>query len=283
MAVILTVGFFAYGCFIGRWKIVVKETVFEGSSCRGSLLANPNKKFVAISDLHLLTMPEDHLQRLVDSVNAQVPDVICVLGDVVSLDYPELTPSKMEILRTLRAPLGIYAVLGNHDMMVYNHLGDSLRDDHVDSLLYRERAIGWTPLINETVRIDTSLVLAGVAYRTHHPNRRYGSNLHLTLDSLTDNCILLAHSPEIWRDSVLDTFPQVKLQLSGHTHNAQVCFFGWSPARWIYREHSGLYTQGVQQIYVSDGVGCTIPMRVNVPQEVSVFANSIPASDFRDR
>jgi predicted MPP superfamily phosphohydrolase len=63
--------------------------------------------------------------------------------------------------------------------------------------------------------------------------------------------------------------------LSGHTHDAQLSLFGWSPASRMFPEHAGLYTEqgekGVQSLYVNVGWGCTFPARVGVDAEITVI------------
>lgn len=63
----------------------------------------------------------------------------------------------------------------------------------------------------------------------------------------------------------------IPLMLAGHTHAAQIKIGSWSPAQWMYKEWSGLYTQGSQRLYVSEGVGGGVPFRLGATPEIIVF------------
>ena len=60
----------------------------------------------------------------------------------------------------------------------------------------------------------------------------------------------------------------IPLTLAGHTHAAQIKLFGWSPAQWLFKEWSGLYQEGEQQLYVSEGAGGTIAFRFGTKPEI---------------
>ena len=72
--------------------------------------------------------------------------------------------------------------------------------------------------------------------------------------------ILLSHDPSHWRMEVVPS-THIPLTLSGHTHAAQFQLFGLSPSRWMYKEWGGLYEADGQKLYVSTGLGGTLPFR----------------------
>ena len=82
--------------------------------------------------------------------------------------------------------------------------------------------------------------------------------------------ILLTHDPGHWRSEVLpDT--DIPLTLSGHTHSAQIRLFGWTPASWMFKEVWGRYDEGGQTLNVNAGLGCTLPVRINCPAEITLI------------
>ncbi len=142
-------GMFYYG-FSRGWK---RLTVQETTLCSSRLpAAFDGYRIVHLSDLHVGTYGNNtaYLARLVERVNALRPDMIVFTGDLVNASPEELDPFG-ETLARLRAPDGVYAVLGNHDYCVY------MRYDSPDGaarntleLIRREREVlGWDLLLNE--------------------------------------------------------------------------------------------------------------------------------------
>jgi predicted MPP superfamily phosphohydrolase len=83
--------------------------------------------------------------------------------------------------------------------------------------------------------------------------------------------ILLSHDPTHWRREVLPK-TDIHLTLSGHTHAMQTRFFGFTPARFVYPEHDGLYQEGEQMLYVNIGLGHLLyPLRLGAWPEITVF------------
>ena len=65
--------------------------------------------------------------------------------------------------------------------------------------------------------------------------------------------------------------PDIPLTLSGHTHSAQIRLFGWTPASWMFKEVWGRYDEGGQTLNVNAGLGCTLPVRINCPAEITLI------------
>jgi predicted MPP superfamily phosphohydrolase len=83
--------------------------------------------------------------------------------------------------------------------------------------------------------------------------------------------ILLSHDPSHWRREVLPK-TDIQLMLAGHTHNMQTSLFGLSPAAFAYPEHSGLYEENGQMLYVNIGLGHLLyPMRLGAWPEITVL------------
>lgn len=193
------------------------------------------------------------------------------------------------VLAGLKAPLGVHAILGNHDYW----------DDHivqrdgrgVPTARRALEAVGIPVYENDVVRLSKNgqpFWLAGLgdqlAYwpaRRHHRVSRIGiDDLGATLAEVTDDApvILLAHEPDI----AMRVPPRVALQLSGHTHGGQVRLLGWSPivpSRYGNRLAYG-HVRTACDVIVSGGLGCSImPVRIGVPPEiVQVTVSAAPAA-----
>lgn len=265
----------AYGNLVGLYRTTVKEVTFTHEQVPAAF---DGYRIVQISDLHVSTFERhpERLQQTIDKINALRPDLICFTGDLVSMTTDEVTPF-VEILRSLRAKDGVISVLGNHDYATYVHsFSEEQKAQAVARLIETERnVLGWNLLLNESqmlVRDGDTLSVLGSENQSCggngiSPIKR--GNLAQALSGTGGFRVLLTHDPTHWRGEVLGT--DIPLTLSGHTHAAQFRIFGWTPARWIYPDSDGLYTEGSQSLYVNTGIGCTVPFRVGVPQEITVI------------
>lgn len=226
-----------------------------------------NIKVVALSDLHVgaphITL--DKVREVVRRTNEQQPDLIVLLGDYVIQDViggtftePEVF---VEILRELKAPQGVYAVLGNHDWW--------LGGEQVTRAFER---VGIRVLTNEAVRIErngSTLWLAGLGDFFSRKD-----DLEKTLRSITssDPVVAITHTPDIF----LKLPPQIILTLAGHTHGGQVNLplLGRRvvPSDYGEKYAIGLVEEGEQRLFVTTGIGTSIlPVRFRVPPEISVL------------
>lgn len=240
----------------------------------------PALRIVAISDLHL---GEPHvglarLSRIVVQANALQPDLVVLLGDYAAAH--RFVSAKVRIadaapvLAGLTAPLGVFAILGNHDW--WNDRAAQRRGGGPNLYAVALEAAGIPVLSNRALRI-AGFWLAGLedqlALRRRGEEHVGLDDLPGTLAQVDDDApvILLAHEPDI--------FPQVPasvaLTLSGHTHGGQVRLFGWSPvvpSRYGNRYAYGHVREGGRNLVVSGGIGCSIaPVRVGVPPEITLI------------
>jgi len=182
------------------------------------------------------------------------------------------------VLAGLTAPLGVHAILGNHD---YWDDRTVQREGQGTTVSRRALEAAGIPVYeNDVIRLtksDRPFWLAGLgdqlAYlpaRRFRPVRRIGiDDLDVTLAKVTDDApvILLAHEPDI----AMRVPNRVALQLSGHTHGGQVKLFGWSPV--VPSRYGNLLAYGHTHlncdVIVSGGLGCSImPFRLGVPPEI---------------
>jgi predicted MPP superfamily phosphohydrolase len=241
-------------------------------------------KIAAIADLHACDpwMSLNHIRAIVERANALGADIIVMLGDYVAghrhvrriIPAAEWAP----VLAGLKAPLGVHAILGNHDWWDDKTVQ---RDGQGPTVARRAlEAVGIPVYENDAVRLTKAgrpFWLAGLgdqlAYlpaRRFRPVRRIGvDDLTATLGKVTDDApvILLAHEPDV----AMRVPGRVALQLSGHTHGGQVRLLGWSPvvpSRYGNQLAYG-HTRTNCDVVISGGLGCSIlPFRLGVPPEI---------------
>lgn len=237
-------------------------------------------RIAQISDLHLGTFGGDtaFVSQLVDEINGLNPDVVVFTGDIVNRRTEELEPFT-SVLSRLKAPMGTYSIMGNHDY------GDYYNWDSHDERLANERDLksmqermGWRMLNNSTQWLrkgSDSIALIGVENVGDPPFHTYG-DLHKAYPAAGDNNVkvLLSHNPAHWVDDIADNQDMnIDLTLSGHTHAMQIEAFGWSPAAWRYPTWGGMYQDKKgRKLYVNIGVGTVgFPARIGATPEITLF------------
>ncbi len=275
---LLAFGLFWWGALINRFNLQVREVTVEIPSLPKSF---DGLRIVQISDLHVGTYAGDasHLQMLVDTVNALHPDIILFTGDIVNRRSRELPPF-IPVLSKLMAPMGVYAILGNHDFGDYTRWEGP--DDQAADIATLEGYIadcGWKLLRNEHAWLRNgtdSIALVGVDNVGDPPFHVYG-DLGKAYPTLADSVpkILLSHNPAHWCNSICDNPGiNIALTLSGHTHAMQAELLNLSPAALRYRTWGGLYTDrtGAHTLYVNIGYGTVgMPARIGATPEITVI------------
>jgi predicted MPP superfamily phosphohydrolase len=243
-------------------------------------------KIAVVADLHACDpwMSLDHIDAIVKQTNALNADVIVMLGDYVAgcrhMTRRIAPHAWAPLLAQLKAPLGVHAILGNHDYWEDRMVQ---RNGHGITAARRAlEAVGIPVYENDVVRLKSAgrpFWLAGLGDQLAYapasrfrPVRRIGvDDIGATLAKVTDDApiILLAHEPDI----ASQVPERVALQLSGHTHGGQVRLLGWSPvvpSRYGNRLAYG-HARFNCDIIVSGGLGCSImPFRLGVPPELVV-------------
>ncbi|MDX2205209.1 MAG: metallophosphoesterase [Hyphomicrobiaceae bacterium] len=247
----------------------------------------PRLKIGVIADIHAggPVMPARRIRAVAEHTNALRPDIVVLLGDFAAshkLKTEEVAPQEWaEALSVLKAPLGVHAVLGNHDWW------DDLDAQRTGKGPVLSRTVledvGIPVYENDAVRLEKDgkpFWLAGlgsqmafIRSKRKKAFRKFEGvdDLEGTLAQITDDApvLLLAHEPYI--------FPRVPrrvaLTLSGHTHGGQVRF-GFSPrvqSRFGKRYSYGHFCEDERDLIVSGGLGCSVlPVRVGVPPEIVV-------------
>jgi predicted MPP superfamily phosphohydrolase len=216
-----------------------------------------------LTDMHAgAGTPFSVIHRACRMIMAERPDLIALTGDFAADDAPNFR-RVLAVLSGLRAPLGVYAVPGNHDYLV-----------GIDKWHREVRDAGIEDLTNRAVTLDrfgARLCIAGVDdYSNGQPTLA-----HLPPADARDLTILLAHDPDQAERSRREE-DQIDLILSGHTHGGQVRlpFVGalTNPA-----DNDELYEQGLRrrpwtQVYTSRGIGTVhLPVRFLCRPEVAAL------------
>jgi len=211
---------------------------------------------IAISDLHLGSLIGGRwLDARVAQVQAQRPDLVVLLGDIFEghgRPQGELLP----ILRRISAPLGVWAVKGNHESYGRANTGISLMEE-----------AGFRVLINSRVELHPGLVLAGVDdLRVRSRSAQGDDSILKALDGRPPGAtILLSHRP-LQAERAAST--GVDLMLCGHTHGGQIWPFSYLVQR-DYPLLAGRYEVGGMTVIVCRGTGTWGPrMRLWRPSEI---------------
>ena len=275
-----------YGYWFGRKQLHITETTYTSSQVPAAF---DGYKIVHISDLHISSLADSpaFLQRVIDTINAQQPDLICFTGDFVSFGVEEAFPFT-NILRQMHSKDGIMSVLGNHDFALYCHgLTYDEKDAKVEQLTaYQRDTLGWHLLRNQVhviTRDTDKLQIMGVdnascqaqgfqtVYRADMPKVIEEAKRQLDEDAKGNVMkILLSHDPSHWRIEVVETL-NIPLTLSGHTHAGQFKVFGYPISSLMFNESEGWYHAGNQSLYINTGIGCTLPVRVGIPAEITLI------------
>ena len=244
-------------------------------------------RIVALADLHACDpwMSAARIALLCAQANALDGDLIVLLGDYMTgmkLVLRQTPPDEWaRLLTALRAPLGVHAIMGNHDWWedkAAQQAGGGETASH-----RALRAAGIPVHANRAIRLEKQghgFWLAGLedqmallpGARWGRARRRGLDDLAGTLAQVMDDApvVLLAHEPDI--------FPavpaRVALTLSGHTHGGQIRVAGYSPmvpSRYGNRYAYGHMVEEGRDLIVSGGLGCSImPVRFGSPPEIVV-------------
>ncbi len=217
----------------------------------------------------------------VDMLLKEKPDMVFFTGDLVNNIASEMYDYQ-DIFSKVKAPLGVFSVLGNHDYGDY-HYGQGPSAAKIKNLAdvkQTHKNMGWDLLLNENRRLKIDgdeIAILGIENWGVGRFAKYG-RMDLAVKDTDDIPVklLLSHDPSHWRAQVLPEYPQIDAMFSGHTHGMQFGLvtdkFQWSPAQYVYKEWAGHYKEGLQQLYVNVGYGFLgYPGRVGILPEITIF------------
>jgi predicted MPP superfamily phosphohydrolase len=235
-----------------------------------------------ISDIHSGSFHSVHDMRGgVDMLLNQKADVIFFTGDLVNGQTSEVN-RVVDVFKKVRAPLGVYSILGNHDYGDYGKWPTPAdKDKNFADMLQAHKTLGWDLLIDEHRRLKVGgeeLGILGIGNwgeMSRFPKYGKMEKAVLNTDDLPVK-LLLSHDPSHWRAEVIPKYPQIDVMFSGHTHGMQFGVrtddFQWSPIEYVYQEWAGLYREKHQQIYVNVGYGfLAYPGRIGILPEITIF------------
>lgn len=228
-----------------------------------------------------------HAQEIVDKINEQQPDLVCIAGDIFDNEYDAVRePEKIsEILRTIRSKYGVYACWGNHDLnepilagFTFKHKKEDskqLKDPRMKRFLQNSNI---QLLEDEAVLIDNSFYVVGrkdaSLIEKIEEKRKTPAQLTQKLDK-DKTIIVIDHQPKELQD-IADA--GVDLDLCGHTHDGQT-FPGNFTVKFLWENPCGYLQKGSMHNIVTSGSGVWGPaMRVGTDSEICtinlIFSNS---------
>ncbi|HXS37189.1 MAG TPA: metallophosphoesterase [Flavipsychrobacter sp.] len=272
---------FVYGVS-NRYKYRVRRIKLKFDSLPSSFRG---LKIIQISDLHTgsfdnHTAVKHGIQRVID----EKADIVFFTGDLVNNHSEEVDARYKEIYSRIKAPLGVYSTLGNHDYGDYVQWPSAeAKRQNLLTLMKTHGEMGWQLMMNEHTilqRGEDKIAIIGIENWSAKANFPKYGDMRKAYNGLSEQNIpfkiLLSHDPSHWDAQVRPEYPDVQLTLSGHTHGMQ---FGveskwlkWSPVQYMYKEWAGLYKEGQQYLYVNRGFGFLgYPGRLGVLPEITVF------------
>jgi uncharacterized protein len=239
-------------------------------------------KIGQISDLHAGNFRDKKaVLSGVEMLMREKADIIFFTGDLVDAASFEFTPY-FDVFKQIKAPLGVYSSLGNHDFGDYGDWPSiAAKQKNFREIVAVQKELGWDLLRNENRRLKIGGEEIGILgienWGEFSKFPKYGK-MELAAKNTDDLPVklLLSHDPSHWRAQVLPQYPQIDVMFSGHTHGmqcgVQTSNFQWSPIEYIYKEWAGLYHENHQQLYVNVGFGfLRVEGRVGILPEITIF------------
>ena len=264
--VALGFGSVAWGASVGNYRVRVDRVSLP---LRGVTEPIEALRIAHVSDLHIgPLLRAKRLRGFVKRINQLEPDLVVITGDLFDFDPAYVEEGCIE-LGKLEGRLGVYAVLGNHDVYTgVDTVVEGLRS-HTSIRLLRDE---W-----EQVDVEgAALAIVGIDDPGQGWTERESesSALERLARELPDGLprLLLAHRPSYFTHASQLGFPLV---LSGHTHGGQVALpfaHHLNLSRTISDRTRGIFRNGAATLYVSRGLGMAgLPLRINCPREITLI------------
>jgi predicted MPP superfamily phosphohydrolase len=239
-------------------------------------------KLVHISDIHSGSFQNKAaVKHGVDMILKENADLILFTGDLVNDRATEMQ-DYMDVFDRLKAPMGVYSTLGNHDYGDYVAWPTKEeKTQNLEALKKVHKDLGWRLLMNEHVLLErggTQIALLGIenwGAKGRFPKYGKMKEAYPGTEKIPFK-ILMSHDPSHWDAEVKINYKDIDLMLAGHTHGMQFGlenpYFKWSPVQWMYRQWAGLYEDDKQKLYVNRGYGFIgYPGRVGIMPEITVI------------
>ena len=268
-----------YGMIQGKYNYKVLKYVLEFEDLPGEF---EGFTLTQISDIHSGSFDNrNKVEYAINLINEQKSDVILFTGDLVNNIADEMNDWK-QLFSTLKAPHGVFSVLGNHDYGDYvKWESDSEKAGNLQNLKKLQKDMGWNLLLNENRYLKKNgqkIALIGVENWGENGFKQAG-DLDKACQGISEDDfkILMSHDPSHWQSKVKKDPRHFHLTLSGHTHGMQ---FGieipgilkWSPIKYRYKNWAGIYEEFGRYINVNRGFGFLgYPGRVGIWPEITVI------------
>lgn len=215
----------------------------------------------------------------VEMLLREKPDVVFFTGDLVN-DKSSEVKDYFDIFSKVKAPMGVYSTLGNHDYGDYARWksADAKRQNLKD-MHEAHRLMGWRLLLDENIPLTVDNEQIGIIGVENWGLgfAQYGS-LEKAYRGTQDYPVklLLSHDPTHWKSQVVTNYQSVDVMFAGHTHGMQFGVelpgFRWSPSQYRYEHWAGLYQKDEQYLYVNRGFGYIgYPGRVGILPEITIM------------
>lgn len=261
-AAALPFGAILYGAWRGKYNYQVREYELSFKDLPDAF---NDYKITQLSDIHVGSFDDkEEVRYAVNLANEQQSDIIFFTGDLVNNESREMYGWE-DIFGSLKAPDGVYSVLGNHDYGDYVQWpSEQAKKDNLQELARIQKGMGWELLMDAHKIIQRGtdqLAVVGVQNWGGGRFPKYG-NLAKATDGLTPAQfkVLLSHDPTHWDLQVKESPMDYNLTLSGHTHGMQFGieipgFIKLSPAWFAYKKWAGIYKENDRFLNVNRGFG----------------------------
>lgn len=262
----------AYDYRVRRQRIALKNLPY---SFHGMTIAQ-------ISDIHSGSFfNKKAVTRGIEMILAEKPDMIFFTGDLVNNEASEMRDYQ-DIFSKLKAPMGVYSILGNHDYGDYKPWGSrEAKNKNMQDLIATHKNMGWDLLINDNRIIkkgSDKIAILGIEHWGAKGNFPKYGKMKEAYKGTEDASVklLLSHDPSHWKAQVIPQYQDIDITFSGHTHGFQFGIdtehFKWSPVQYFYDEWAGLYKDNNQLLYVNRGFGFLgFPGRIGILPEITLF------------
>ena len=272
-------GSLVYG-FTNQYKYQIKRVKIAFDNLPATF---KGLRIIHISDIHSGSfMDKKAVEHGVEMIMKENADLILFTGDLVNDKATEME-NYMDVFSKLKAPMGVFSTLGNHDYGDYVQwpINGISKEQNLLNLQKVHADIGWRLLMNEHVVLTKGadeIALLGIenwSNKARFPKHGRMDLAHAGTQKYPFK-ILMSHDPSHWDAQVRIDYADVDLMLSGHTHGMQFGVelpgFKWSPVQYMYPQWSGLYESAKQKLYVNRGFGFIgYPGRVGQLPEITVI------------
>jgi len=268
-----------WGVFKGAHNYVIRKRKLKLRNLPKSFAG---LKIVQISDIHSGSFwDRDAVIKGVELINKQNPDMVFFTGDLVNDTAKEAHPW-IDVFKKIKAPLGVFSILGNHDYgdyVIWDNPKEKLKN--MEMMYQNHKALGWNLLLDENRVIEKNgekIAIIGVQNWSEKGRFPKYGDLNKAMEGLSQDIstkLLLSHDPSHWKAQVVGK-TDIDVTFSGHTHGMQFGidskFYRWSPVKYLYKEWIDLYTENYQHLYVNRGFGYLgYPGRMGIYPEITVF------------